>query len=286
MGDGAFFEQPEGRFFYRVWGNAGPLVHFSHATGMTAGTYGPLAEILAGRFRVFAMDHRGHGKTEAEADPAKLKNWYGLCRDMERFFEFLGEPVIAAGHSLGAVVSLMAAARRPELVKALVLVDPTILPFSWMWWWYLAKKTGLARYVPIAYRAGKRKAVWPDQRTMLEAYERKESFRAWKDGFLESYIAGGTRSAAGGLVQLACDPAWESRVFATCPHDIWKYVSRITQPVMIIYGEESDTFLLPAVKRFKHKVPAAEMLCLRGATHFVPMERPGEVAEAIERFVS
>ncbi|MGD8990417.1 MAG: hypothetical protein PVI00_03070, partial [Desulfobacterales bacterium] len=39
---------------------------------------------------------------------------------------------------------------------ALVLIDPTILPFSWMWWWYVFKLTGLTRFVPIVATAAKR----------------------------------------------------------------------------------------------------------------------------------
>ena len=68
-------------------------------------------------------------------------------------FASLGGPIIALGHSRGGTASLLLAAKYPDLVRALILIDPTILPFSWMWWWYLAKKTGAARFVPIAYRA-------------------------------------------------------------------------------------------------------------------------------------
>ena len=42
---------------------------------------------------------------------------------------------------------------RDELRGEAPKFDPTILPFSWMWLWFLAKKTGLARLAPIAARA-------------------------------------------------------------------------------------------------------------------------------------
>lgn len=230
------------------------------------------------------MDHRGHGRTSAKADPADLRDWQPFSLDLERFFEFLGGDVIAAGHSMGAVASLLLAVRRPYLVKALILIEPTILPFSWMWWWYLAKKACLARFVPIAFRAGRRRPVWPDMRTISEGYSRKAPFQRWKAGFLEGYLEGGIEAADGGMVRLSCDPVWESRVFATCPHDVWRYVPILSQPVIVIHGEASDTFLPAAATRFRKSAPHASMLCISGTGHFVPMERPQEVADAIDAF--
>ena len=65
--------------------------------------YGALAERLGSRLRVLGMDDRGHGTTTAPADPGRLKNWDVFVNDLERFFEHLDEPVIAMGHSRGAV---------------------------------------------------------------------------------------------------------------------------------------------------------------------------------------
>jgi pimeloyl-ACP methyl ester carboxylesterase len=153
------FQATDGDFHFIDWGGSGPLAHFSHATGLCAGTYTPLAQRLNSHLRVLGMDDRGHGMTKAPANPHKLKNWDIFVKDLEPFFEHLGEPVIAMGHSRGAAVSLLLAVKRPELIRALVLIDPTILPLSWMWWWYLAQKTGLARLVPIVATAARRRSV-------------------------------------------------------------------------------------------------------------------------------
>jgi pimeloyl-ACP methyl ester carboxylesterase len=231
------------------------------------------------------MDDRGHGKTRVATDPRKIKNWDIFADDLERFFEHLNEPVIAMGHSRGGLASLLVAVRRPELVRALVLIDPTILPFSWMVPWFLAKKTGLAKLVPIAYRAARRRRIWPDRETLLNAYRSKLPFRVWKDGFLEAYVAEGTKENDKGLIELSCDPIWESRVFAACSHDVWRYIPRLQQPTLVLYGADSDTFLAPAVKRFKDKVPTATFGRFEETSHFVPMERPDETVDAILAFL-
>jgi len=279
------FQATDGNFHFVDWGGSGPFAHFSHATGLCAGTYSPLVEKLTPYMRVCGMDDRGHGRTQAPANPQELKNWDIFVDDLERFVKNLGAPVIALGHSLGAAVSLLLAIKRPQLIRALILIDPTILPFSWMWWWYLAKLTGLARFVPIVATAAKRKRVWPDRVSILEAYRSKAVFQTWQDGFLDAYIQDGTEKTENGTIRLCCHPLWESKCFAACPHDIWRYIPRLQKPALVLYGAASDTFLASAAKRFKTKVPAAALRCFEDAGHFVPMEKPGETAEVILDFL-
>ena len=285
-GSDHIFRGSDGDFHFIDWGGSGPIAHFSHATGLCAGTYTPLAERLRPHLHIFGMDDRGHGGTRAPANLQKLKNWDIFVDDLERFVEDLGEPVVAMGHSRGATVSLLLAIKRPDLVRALILIDPTILPFSWMWWWYLAKLTGLARFVPIVATAAKRRSVWPDQQSILDAYRAKAVFQTWQAGFLEAYVQGGTQRNGNGTIRLSCDPAWESKCFAACPHDVWQYIPRLKKPALILYGAESDTFLAPAAKRFKAKVPQVALRCFEGTGHFVPMQRPDETAEAIVDFLN
>ena len=275
----------EGKFHFINWGGTGPLAHFAHATGLCAGAYSPLTNILRSKLSIVGMDDRGHGKTSMPADPDKLTNWNVFADDLELFFDHLAKPVIAMGHSRGAVVSLMLAIRRPDLIRALVLIDPTILPFSWMWWWYLAKKSGLARWLPIVATAAKRRSAWPDQESILNSYRQKAVFRTWQEGFLEAYVTEGTQRNLQDGFRLACAPAWESKCFSVCPHDIWRYVPRLKLPVLVLYGGNSDTFLAPAVKRFRSKVPQAHFKCFENSGHFVPMEQPGATADAIFDFL-
>ncbi len=279
------FQGTDGKFHFVDWDGKGPLAHFAHATGLCAGTYTPLAERLKPHLKILGMDDRGHGGTKAPANPQELKNWDIFVDDLERFVENLGEPVIAMGHSRGATVSLLLAIKRPDLIRALILIDPTILPFSWMWWWYIAKLTGLARFVPIIATAAKRRSEWPDQKSMLEDYQIKPVFRTWQDGFLDAYIGEGTEETGNETIRLSCNPAWESKCFAACPHDIWRYIPRLQKPALVLYGAKSDTFLASAAKRFKAKAPQTALRCFEDAGHFVPMERPDKTTEVIVDFL-
>lgn len=279
------FKGSDGNFSFIDWNGSGPTAHFAHATGLCAGAYTPLAHKLRSHLKMIGMDDRGHGKTRAPADPKKLSSWNIFVDDLENFCDHLTEPVIAIGHSRGATASLLLAIKRPEMIRALVLIDPTILPYSWMWWWYLAKKTGLARRTPIVATAAKRRYFWPDRQTMLESYRSKAVFRSWQKGFLEAYVESGTEETPDGKIKLCCAPAWESRCFAVCPHDVWRCIPRLKHPTLVLYGAASDTFLSSAAKRFKSKVPSAKMVSLGGTGHFVPMDRPADAVEIIVSFL-
>ncbi len=279
------FNGKTGSFHYIDWGGNGPLVHFSHATGLCAHSYTPLACRMTPYLRVIGMDDRGHGKTTAPADARKLHSWETFIDDLDIFLSSLQEPIIAIGHSRGAVVSMLLALRRPDLIRALVLIDPTILPFWVMWLVYLAKQTGLNRYIPIAARAAKRNDVWPDRKTIFDTYQSKSMFKTWKKGFLEAYIEDGTRIGDDGRIHLSCKPAWEARCFSVYPHDLWRHIPALEQPTLVLYGENSDTFLESAAKRFRSKVPHAHIQCFKNTSHFVPMEKPAETARAIRSFV-
>ncbi len=94
-------------------------VLFLHANGFNAQTYSELLSPLAERIHVVASDARGHGQSELPAEPGLAKGWTVFRDDLIALLESLklGAAVLG-GHSLGAVVSLMVASTRPDLVRA------------------------------------------------------------------------------------------------------------------------------------------------------------------------
>ncbi|MGD9301937.1 MAG: hypothetical protein PVI13_10200, partial [Desulfobacterales bacterium] len=84
-GKDCFFQGTDGDFHFINWGGDGPLVHFAHATGLCAGAYTPLADILRPQLNILGLDDRGHGQTRAPANPASLSNWDVFVDDLEQF---------------------------------------------------------------------------------------------------------------------------------------------------------------------------------------------------------
>jgi pimeloyl-ACP methyl ester carboxylesterase len=117
------------RLAYRTWGEpSAPPVVLAHGRGGSSLDWTGIAEELATRHRVYALDFRGHG----------LSDWPGhysleiFCDDLQAFLEarnLSGATVI--GHSMGGAAALLLAERDPALVGALVIEDaPTLLPLD------------------------------------------------------------------------------------------------------------------------------------------------------------
>ena len=84
MNDDCQYHGRGGDFHYIDWGGRHQLAHFSHATGLCAAVYAPLVQHLTGNLHVLGLDARGHGRTTAAADTARLMGWDIFARDMEK----------------------------------------------------------------------------------------------------------------------------------------------------------------------------------------------------------
>ncbi|WP_019548656.1 alpha/beta fold hydrolase [Streptomyces sulphureus] len=110
------------RFAYVDHGGPGPVLLALHGHFGRATLFGPLAEALRGRYRVVALDQRGHGLSENGGDFAPEE----YADDAAAFLCSLeSAPAAVVGHSMGGAVAYFLAARHPALVSALVVADMT-----------------------------------------------------------------------------------------------------------------------------------------------------------------
>lgn len=262
-------------------------LHFLHATGFNAESYRGLYTALGPDLDVYAMDARGHGFSKAPADPKKLRSWAPFRRDLEAFVETLPPPLVLAGHSMGATVSMELAARRPDLVQGLVLVDPVIVPPAHVVLATLARFFGQsARLIPIAGLAAKRRMEFASREAAVDNFVGKGPFRTWPRDWIEAYVAGGTVLTTSGA-RLSCDRAWESRTFAVSTTNPYRALRKVRCPITLI-TREADGPPFPRASReaFMRQQPGTRLVVLEDATHFLAMEQPDVVREEIERMVA
>ena len=260
-------------------------VHFAHATGFNAETYRELLAALDPSLEVVAMDARGHGLSEATADPKKLRSWAPYRRDLEAFVETLDRPTVLAGHSMGATVSLELAAARPDLVQGLVLIDPVIVPPRHIPRLALARHLGFAaRLIPIAQAAARRRMEFPSKEAAVENYVGKGPFRTWPREWIEAYVDGGTVATGDGAVRLSCDRAWESKTFAMASINPYRKIRKLRCPITLIAREHNGPpFTRASRDAFMQRQPDTRLLILDEASHFMTMEHPEIVQAEIER---
>ncbi|MFJ9773984.1 alpha/beta fold hydrolase [Kitasatospora sp. NPDC101157] len=109
------------RLSCRDWGGPGPSVVLLHGLAGHAGEWDALARSLSDRYRVVAVDQRGHGGSDrAPKDLSRAAYVADVLAVLEQLD--LG-PAVLAGQSLGGHTAMLAAAAHPEHVRALALIE-------------------------------------------------------------------------------------------------------------------------------------------------------------------
>jgi pimeloyl-ACP methyl ester carboxylesterase len=114
---------PKLAYYDSAGGTAGePPIVLLHGATFRAEDWENIFPRLATRYRVIAYDARGHGKS-AHATSYAIGDF---ADDLLRVIDTVGGPAIVIGHSLGGATALVAAAKRPAAVRALVLEEPVV----------------------------------------------------------------------------------------------------------------------------------------------------------------
>jgi pimeloyl-ACP methyl ester carboxylesterase len=101
-----------------------PVIVGVHGLGGAAWNWAAVAPALTQHYRLLGIDLAGHGRSPAGARRTTVQANRVL---LDRFVrEVVGEPVVLMGNSMGGAISLLEAAASPQLVRALVLVDPAL----------------------------------------------------------------------------------------------------------------------------------------------------------------
>lgn len=116
----------------RTWfdeqGTGEPLV-LLHPGLVDSRAFGPNLQAFAARFRTFTPERRGHGHTP-DVGPITFEL---MAEDTIHFLErVVGDPVRLLGCSDGAVVALLVALHRPDLVSRLVFVGGVFHHEGWL----------------------------------------------------------------------------------------------------------------------------------------------------------
>ena len=105
----------------------GPPMIFAHGFGCDQGMWRYVARAFAETHRLVLFDHVGAGGSDITAfDPRRYARLDGYAADVIEILDALGSgPAVFVGHSVSAVIGLLAAVERPELFDRLVLVGPS-----------------------------------------------------------------------------------------------------------------------------------------------------------------
>jgi pimeloyl-ACP methyl ester carboxylesterase len=258
-----------------------PLIVFSHANSFPAATYTVLFQQLRARgFTVRAVDKFGHDERHPVSN-----NWPHLVQQLHELAAAevgrAGEPAFFVGHSLGGFLSVMAAARHPELARGVLMLDSPLLGGWKATALGAAKRTQLVGSISPGRVSLKRRNRWPSREAAFEHFRHKKAFANWDERVLRDYIDLCTHDEAGERV-LSFDRAIETAIYNTLPDNLERLLRRhpLRCPAAFIGGIQSQE-LRQVGLAMTAKVTHGRMTMLDGS-HLFPMEKPAATAAAIE----
>ncbi|MGJ3239311.1 MAG: alpha/beta fold hydrolase [Anaerolineae bacterium] len=261
-----------------------PLINLLPANGFVPETYHPLMASFTDAYRVISTPPRALWGDGAPPVNTLDHSWYNVADDLlnaHKHFDL--PPSILIGHSIGGVLAILASCQRPSAVRALILLDPVILPRAACDWMREQRQQGEPLNPQLAERALRRRAQFASIEDAFDHFHGKSIFADWADDTLRLYAEHGTIPCEGGRC-LRWSPQWEAFYFSTYYTEIWDELPRLNAldlPILFVAGGASDTFLPDTVQAVREIVPLAEYATLAGGGHLFPHSAPQATAQII-----
>jgi pimeloyl-ACP methyl ester carboxylesterase len=265
-----------------------PLIHFAHANGIPSAVYGKLLAPLRDEYDIVTLPLIG-------TDPKfPVNNHWTNLRDQlidsieRQALDAQGNPrqVIAVGHSLGGLISYLAAYQIPERMQALVMCDPPLINGIYSLGMHLAKNFAPVQYekrTPAALSA-KRRDHWASRAEAAEKLRGRGLFASFDQDCFDAYIEYGLKDAPDGGVTLTIPKAVEVEIFRTNPSLFWIPPYRAPKvPTHMLAGRDSQFYARGFPQRLQKQQGIPYTLCDGG--HMFPLEHPLETAENIRRAI-
>jgi len=273
--------EKDGRLAARTHGKAGPHVVFVHGLFGQGKNWTTIAKGLADRHRVTLLDlpNHGHSPWTDRADYLDMADL--VAAELEQ----LDGPAALVGHSMGGKVAMQVALRRPELLRALVVVDvaPTAYPES-------GGRTDDPdeEASPFAAFIAAMQAVDLDRlRTRDEAdaaLREAVPSRMVRSFLLQSLVREGAGAGGGWRwrpnLDLLGRDLQELRGFPDPPPG-----ATFDGPVLWVAGVNSHYVLPQDRARMIELFPRARLVRIKGAGHWVHSEQPEVFLETLRRFI-
>jgi pimeloyl-ACP methyl ester carboxylesterase len=262
------------RFRYLDWGRENaPALVLLHGGGQSAHTWDAFCLLLSPRYRCLALDQRGSGDSDWPADAAyAIEDHAG---DVAEFIDRTGvvEPLLV-GMSMGGINATAYAAGHADRLRGLVSVDvgpqmqlePVRRLMSSMGpMWTFASVAQAAE--KLAKLGARRDQALLRQTLALNLRQRDDGQWIWKFD-------------PGPLFGISTEELLGPRA------ELWGVLDRITCPVLVVRGGDSEVFAASDAEEFARRLPHAQIAVVPKARHSVQTDNPRGLADVIAGFDS
>lgn len=262
------------RFHYLDWGNASAQALVClHGFTSHAHSWDTFARAVRDRYHVLALDQRGHGETEWATDYHATRR----VEDLEAFVSQLGlDRFVLMGLSMGGRCAYQYAARHPEKIERLIIVD--IAPES---------ATAGTQRITAGIQA---QDVFNDPEEAFAVARRANPRPA--DADLRARVQHGLMQREDGKWTYRYDVGLRrtpgGRRLAT-PEEVdydWQSLKNITCPTLLVRGESSDVLSPELAQRMVDSMPGCRLIAVPNSGHSVPLDNPSGFLVAVEPFLA
>jgi pimeloyl-ACP methyl ester carboxylesterase len=258
-----------------------PLV-LIHGFGNEAHIWDDFAPSVAEYYRVLAIDLRGHG--DSDHDPAGRYDYDDHVADFEALVEGLSlERLVLVGHSFGGRVATLYAARHPEQMAGLVIVDsaPEL------------DRRGIVRIQMEVAENMDPSFTSPQQYENLIA----RNYPAATPEAIRRMAHHGLRQREDGRYVLKMDTKLRGAGLRGSPDQmaehakrstaaLWKALGGISCPTLVVRGAASDIVSADVAERMAEEVlPRGQLAVVPQAGHSVMTDNPGGFRDAVAGFI-
>ena len=262
------------RFHYREWPSATPnaqvLVLLHGYTGH-ARSWDEFAAAMSTRFRVLALDQRGHGETQWA--PATAYGTTEMVQDTQAFVQAMGlKDFLLLGLSMGGIVAIGYSGLAPPELERLVIVDiaPEIAASGLQ-----RIQQNVARSDVFDSREAAFERARKDNPIPPQAHQRKrvyESLMRTDDGSWTYRYDPALRDTSNPRER-------------TSAADGWKLVENINVPTLLLRGELSNILDRDVAEKMVDTLQDGKLVEIEGSGHPVPLDKPDEFLQAVDAWL-
>jgi pimeloyl-ACP methyl ester carboxylesterase len=262
----------------------GKTAHFYHAAGFPLGVYSPLLSKLGQKFKLSALGIRATWPGIG-LPPKRRDYWQSYADDLIAFIEQeCQSPIIGIGHSMGATCTIMAAEKRPDLFKTLVLIEPAMVSRSLARLIRLTPKV-LMKIIEPAKSTLKKIDIWVSREAFFDYCRQLRAYKRFSDKAFHVMAQYGVFETQDGRFHLCFPKLWEAHVY-TQPPNVMTNLERLNIPCVAIRGKPSVFFTEALWQEWRNRCPNTVFKQNLAYGHLLPLESPSICYELIHAGLS
>ena len=257
------------RFHYTDWGGDGPPLVMLHGLTGHARTWDYTAAALSGRYRVLALDQRGHGDT----DWAPKYGFAPMAQDLLGFLDALDlREVTLMGLSMGGIVSFVFAAAHPERVRRLVVMD-------------IGPEIARAGATNVASALAAKDTFSSEDEAFTQA---RASNPRPTDDRLRHRVLHNLRKLPDGTLTFKYDKALRDprNLFDLTVDQRWGAWRAVSCPVLLVRGNDSDVLAAETAQRMLAENPNASLASVPECGHSITLDNPDGMLEVVSPWLA